>query len=136
MRALRWREDDILTTREREGRLQHFLVGKRIERLSVIPSKRHQLQASFNPTEIRRKVLGELHLWFRSSGACRHATIEEAGRSIQFVQQRLGLFQVGSRFLVVDNRREIDVHVGIPLADPAVHGGKVIRFYNRYAGAA
>ena len=41
----------------------------------------------------------------------------------------------GSRFLVIHNGREIDVHIGIPLADPAVHGGKVIRLDNRYAGA-
>jgi hypothetical protein len=41
----------------------------------------------------------------------------------------------GSRFLVIHNGRDIDVHIGIPLADPAVHGGKIIRLDNRYAGA-
>ena len=41
----------------------------------------------------------------------------------------------GSRFLVIHNGREIDVHIAIPLADPAVHGSKVIRLDNRYAGA-
>jgi hypothetical protein len=44
--------------------------GRKAHRATVgIPSKRHQLQASFNPTEIRRKVLGELHL---PHSSCRH----------------------------------------------------------------
>jgi hypothetical protein len=29
----------------------------------------------------------------------------------------------------------ISMSIGIPLADPAVHGGKIIRLDNRYAGA-
>jgi hypothetical protein len=39
-----------------------------------------------------------------------------------------------SRFLVIHNGRNIDVHIGVPLADPAVHSGKIIQFNNRYAG--
>jgi hypothetical protein len=32
----------------------------------------------------------------------------------------------GSRFLIIDNGRKIDVQIGVPLAEPAVHGGKVV----------
>jgi hypothetical protein len=32
----------------------------------------------------------------------------------------------GSRFLIIDNGRKIDVQIGVPLAEPAVYGGKVV----------
>jgi hypothetical protein len=32
----------------------------------------------------------------------------------------------GSRFLIIDNGRKIDVQIGVPLAEPAVHGGEVV----------
>src|SRR6476646_2276216 len=39
------------------------------------------------------------------------------------------------RFLIIDNGRKIDVQIGVPPADPAVHGGKVVRLHNQDAGA-
>ena len=41
----------------------------------------------------------------------------------------------GGRFLIIDNGRKIDVQIGVPPADPAVHGCKVVRLDNQDAGA-
>src|SRR5712691_3772891 len=41
----------------------------------------------------------------------------------------------GSRFLIIENRHESYVHVGVPLSHVALHGGKVVRLKNRNPGA-
>jgi hypothetical protein len=39
-------------------------------------------------------------------------------------------------FLIIDNGREIDVHVRVPLPDVALHDGKVVRLDSQDASAA